>query len=177
MQDEPWIQTASGKRFPLLHPDIAAIDIEDIAHGLSLICRFTGQCDRFYSVAEHSVHVSLAINPEYGLWGLLHDGTEAYLGDMASPLKKALPEYKRIENRLMEAIATRFSLGPKPDSVKTADSKLLRVERRALMTPSPAPWKDDDKDLGDLPNVTIHGWSPQMAKAAFLARFEELGGK
>src|SRR5579872_2947230 len=88
--NQPWIQTASGLEFPLFEPRLDAINIEDIAHGLSMICRFTGQCARFYSVAEHSVHVSHLVPREDAAWGLLHDAAEAYLGDVASPLKKHL---------------------------------------------------------------------------------------
>jgi len=85
-----WIQTISGRKFPLAEPDPNQIDIEDIAHALSMLCRFNGHCTQFYSVAEHSMHVSHEISNDLALAGLLHDAAEAYLGDVPSPLKKEL---------------------------------------------------------------------------------------
>lgn len=82
-----WIQTFTGKKFPLDKPDPALIDIEGIAHALSLLCRFNGHCTRFCSVAEHSVHVAREIDLDLAMEGLLHDAAEAYLGDVHSPLK------------------------------------------------------------------------------------------
>ena len=91
----PWILMNSGLRVDLLDPDVASIDILDIAHGLSNICRFTGQTSVFYSVAEHCMHVSSIVEARTGdpyltLGGLLHDAHEAYTGDISSPMKAAL---------------------------------------------------------------------------------------
>src|SRR5690349_6806238 len=97
------ITTHSGVQFDLLKPDPSVVHLEDIAHALSHLCRYTGHCNRFYSVAEHSVIVSLMVppsEPKLAMQGLLHDATEAYVNDLARPLKDLLPEYKEIEMRV-----------------------------------------------------------------------------
>lgn len=133
-----WMQTASGKQFYPFFPEESAIDITDIAHGLSLTCRFSGQCSEFYSVAQHSLHVALAIadNTDQAadaLWGLLHDASEAYIGDMVSPLKQCFPEYRRVESRIMRSIAAKFGLPDHPpESVKYFDNVMLVTEVRDL---------------------------------------------
>lgn len=85
-----WIQTYTGKKFFPLHPHQNEYVIEDIAHALSMKCRFAGHCNAFYSVAEHSVKVSRIVAPESQLWGLLHDAAEAYLPDVCQPIKSQI---------------------------------------------------------------------------------------
>lgn len=128
------ILTQSGRSINLLQPDPALISIEDIAHGLSHLCRFTGHTRVFYSVAEHSLEVSYAVPAKYALEALLHDATEAYLGDVSSPLKALLPEYRLLEHGMDQAIRKRFGL-PAMQSpyVKHADLCMLATERRDLM--------------------------------------------
>ncbi|MBR9652087.1 hypothetical protein [Thalassovita aquimarina] len=110
MTDDAWIQTISGRKFPVGEPDPEQIDIEDIAHALSLLVRFNGHCTRFYSVAEHSVHVSHEVAPELALIGLLHDAAEAYLGDVPSPLKKQLSQFSEFEHKMELAIGECFGV-------------------------------------------------------------------
>jgi hypothetical protein len=92
-----WIQTYSGRQFWPLDPRVEDVHLEDIAHALSNVCRYTGHVREFYSVAEHSVHVSWSCEPEDALWGLLHDASEAYLADMARPVKQNMPVYVAAE--------------------------------------------------------------------------------
>jgi len=84
--DEHWITTYTGKRFHYLDPQPEEIDIVDIAHALSLTCRFGGHCKEFYSVAEHSIRVAEIVPKEFQLLALLHDAGEAYTGDVQSPI-------------------------------------------------------------------------------------------
>ncbi len=133
---DSWIQTYSGLRFDFINPHPSMIDIKDIAHSLANQCRFNGHCKEFYSVAEHSVHVATLVsktNPELLMEALLHDAAEAYIGDMVSPLKAILPEYKVIERRVEETIAARFGLQfPFHPVIKQADQQLLVDEKNQL---------------------------------------------
>src|SRR5579885_2784587 len=87
MRHGDWIQTYCGVAFYPLDPRPEEILIEDIAHALSMLCRFTGHVKRFYSVAQHCVYVSHRCDPKDALWGLLHDAAEAYLNDISRPVK------------------------------------------------------------------------------------------
>lgn len=85
-----WIQTFTGKQFWPLAPKASDVCIEDIAHALSLKCRFGGHVKKFYSVAEHCVRVMKILKPADQLWGLMHDAAEAYLPDIAAPIKRSV---------------------------------------------------------------------------------------
>jgi uncharacterized protein len=146
---DAWVQTYSGTKFYPLEPDPEDIHLIDIAHSLAHQCRFTGHCDRFYSVAEHSFYVSKHCSPENALWGLLHDATEAYLADIARPIKMLMPEYKEIEKRLEGAIALKFNLPLEiPAEVKEIDLRILGDEQAKFMLNSPEPWQFLGKKLG-----------------------------
>lgn len=167
-----WLQTYQGKAFSLTHPKASDVNIQDIAHALAHTCRFGGHCSRFYSVAEHSVLVSLVVPPEDALAGLMHDATEAYVVDVPRPLKLLLSDYAEIEARVAVVIAQKFGLGDMPPSVKLADNTVLLAERDALMLPPPYPW---GWDVGLTPaNVNIRGLLPGAAASLFLNRFVEL---
>lgn len=105
-----WVQTVSGRAFWPLEPDPDHMCIEDIAHGLSLLCRFNGQTSEFYSVAEHSWLLSQVVPPEYALEALMHDGPEAYLPDICSPIKPFIVGFYEIEDRIIEAMAQKYDL-------------------------------------------------------------------
>lgn len=169
----PAILTASGWPMSLTFPTWRCIDDQDIAQALSRICRFCGHSRQFYSVAQHCVHVSEIVPREDALAALLHDATEAYIGDLVSPLKSMLPAYKAIEQRLWSAIAQRFSVDPVlPASVKQADLQLLAIERRDLLPDSPMEWPclENIEPLED----PIEPWSPDIASLAWGLRLEEL---
>lgn len=174
-----WIATFSGNRFWPLHPTAADIRIEDIAHALSNICRFTGHCREFYSVAEHSVHVSRVCDPKDALWGLLHDASEAYICDVARPIKPMLTNYRSIEHEIMLCVCERFGLDPiQPDSVTIADDRLLATEARDLLAGGGAgwTWPAEYGPNGPVPLTNpILPVSPSVARYMFAARLVELG--
>lgn len=171
-----WIQTRTGKQFDLLHPDHDAIDILDIAHSLSMQCRFTGHTREFMSVAQHCVLVSHLVPSKDALDDLMHDATEAYVTDLARPLKLLLPQYKTIEDNIYSHLAHKFGLSnPLPPSVKHADNISLMWERRDLMSTPPRPWTDEHL-LSEVPSQKLTGLEPKAAREEFLDRFYELTG-
>lgn len=163
-----WMQTFSGRQFWPLDPRPEEVSIVDIAHALANACRFAGHCERFYSVAEHSVLMSYIVAPEDALVALMHDATEAYVVDVPRPLKPFLPGYKEIEAGVWRAIALHFNLPAElPASIKLADNAMLLAEAEQIMKPHPAPWSVP----GEPANVQIRGWRPDMAEFRFLERF------
>ncbi len=169
-----WIQTYSGQVFYPLDPRPEEIHIIDIARSLSFQCRFSGHTRYFYSVAEHSVRVSLAC-PTDKAWALLHDASEAYLVDLPRPLKRFSELgrlYMEAEVRVMQAVCRRFGLPiEQPAIIEKIDRVLLITEKRDLMTMEPKPWEDTEIPLP----AKITPWTSYQAETAFLARFKELG--
>jgi len=149
--------------------------IEDIAHALSNQCRFSGHTREFYSVAQHSVLVSrLLAGTGLETWGLFHDASEAYLTDVARPLKRDPyfgKAYRGAEARAMRAVLEAFDLPwPEPHEVKAADNVLLATERRDLMSSAPGRWAVLD---GIIPlEDEISPWSPKRSRREFLTRYE-----
>lgn len=128
------IRTYTGKVFDLKVMDPESICIEDIAHALSLTCRFSGHIDGLYSVAQHSLMANYYASPENKLQALMHDASEAYIGDMPSPFKKMMPDYKMIENNLMKQIAIKYKFDwPLCQEVKDIDRRLLDQEWDSLI--------------------------------------------
>lgn len=169
----PDILTVSGTYFNFLEPHLSVITIEDIAHGLGNVCRFAGHTREFYSVAQHSYHASFLVPPEHALAALLHDAHEAYIGDMPTPLKRLIPQFKEMELRIEEAVLAHFGLAlPLHPCVKQADLRMLATEQRDLLPPH-----DDEWALlrGVEPcRDTIHPWPAASARMAFLQRYREL---
>jgi hypothetical protein len=127
------IETQHGS----FNPQDPKFDIRDIAGGLSRKCRFNGQCNRFYSVAEHSVMVARLMSQVYGgdpLEGLLHDGSEAYLPDVPSPYKHVLPDLSAMDKRVESALRAHFKLAPeKSPACARADMTALLIEAYYLL--------------------------------------------
>lgn len=172
-RDGGWMQTFSGKQFWPMDPHVDDIDIRDIAHSLSMQCRYNGHSLRYYSVAEHSVYVSRYVSGHLALEGLLHDAAEAYLCDIPRPLKPHLTNYRETEERLERVIATHFGLKyPFHPDIKRVDSAILGDEKEALMSTEPEPWYLPYEALG----VKIEGWMPQEAEKRFLERYRALRG-
>lgn len=168
----PTIMLRSGAWFDFCAPATSEFTIEDIAHGLANICRYSGQCSSFYSVAEHSILVSdTAVGFEFE--ALLHDAAEAFLGDITRPLKQMLPDYKRIEADVERAILDRFGVvGSLPSQVKQADLRVLAAEQRQIMPEGTDGWVRGQK-VEPAPIVVRH-LPPSEAKRIFLQRFEVL---
>lgn len=171
-----WLGTNSGAVIDLLEPDPAEICIEDIAAGLSKVCRFNGQITRHYSVAEHSIHVAELVPNRYKRIALLHDASEAYLCDVPTPLKRLLGDtYMDIERRVTAAIAIALNvegLNDLPLAVKNAD-KVMTVTERDAFTLVPHDWGPDYEEALRYPNFTRMYNNPRRAYDAFLQRYNE----
>lgn len=174
-----YIQTFTGRRFYPADPRPWDVDIHDIAHALSNLCRFNGHTRQFYSVAQHSVLVSCIVPESLALDGLMHDAAEAYLSDITSPVKPLLEEIARIEARIHESIAIAMAANYRslichthPLQIKHADLVMLATERRDLLTPTVDEWPCLE---GITPRPEqITAWDPATAKKMFLERFAEL---
>jgi hypothetical protein len=161
-----WIQTYTGRQFYPLTARPIDIDARDIAHALSMLCRYGGHCNKFYSVAEHSVLMARALDPKHRKWAVLHDAPEAYLVDVPKPLKVHLGDYEMIERHLMQVICERFNLPAEaPPAVKRADMRIMMDERAQNMGRSPQPWAVETVPLG----VDLQFWPPEKAKQEYMA--------
>jgi len=227
-----WIQVHSGRQFWPLDPRAEEIDIGDIAHALSLVCRFTGHVKEFYSVAQHSVLVALTVKrwladamcdgckdggvePVQASWcrdvdgrllcdvcfaatstaaprtswalddrgvrllalaGLLHDGSEAYLCDVARPIKMLaeMARYREAEAKVQSCVYEAFNLWPiEPRIVKRADDVLLSTEARDLLATLHPAWTVRPPGWPTL-EERIVPCSSKEAERMFLQTFEEL---
>jgi uncharacterized protein len=168
-----YIGTRYGRMVNIVHPNPNDISIEDIADALSKICRFGGHCDPFYSVAQHSVLVAANMPRAGALEGLLHDASEAYLGDVVAPLKHQpeLAGYRKLEARMMEAISVRFGLGMEHwhPHIKVADARAYvtevtqRTDRNVQRDPICIEFQPYE--------VTLEEWDSDTAKKQFLHAF------
>ncbi len=172
-----YFRTYSGKHVYPFSPSPDEIDIGDVAHSLSQMCRFLGHTEGFYSVAQHSILVSQHVPRQDALWGLLHDASEAYLCDLPAPIKRdpQMRVYRIAEDRLMAAVCARFGLNPEmPHSVRIADKVLLATEFRDVTTMNDQAWIVDECGQEPLSDFQIVPWSSAVAEAGFMERFREL---
>jgi 5'-deoxynucleotidase YfbR-like HD superfamily hydrolase len=200
MTTKSWIRTWPTRRaFDVLKPTASMVHPLDIAHHLGMLCRFTGGCRNFYSVAEHCYWVSIRaeeiatklrgsflMNQNVieahvaycARWGLLHDASEAYIADLNRPTKHSpgLEGYRQLEDGILIAIAERFSLSlPMPAEVKQADDEMLFTERRDLLeTPDPEWDATIEVPREPLASYKVRMWLPGKARKMWLKRFAQL---
>jgi len=168
-----WMQTFGGRKLYPTRPDSRVVDIEDIAHALSQICRFGGHTRKPYSVAQHSVLLSYECRREDRVNALLHDAAEAYLGDVVRPFKLQIPWFRPLENRSLRAISRALGVPSirEPRKLVRVHEALLASERRDLLKDVPAlDWGLTEKPL----LRKVHPWSPAEAKSWFLLRYRQL---
>ena len=129
-----YFPTRKGRRINFDQISEEAIHIEDIAHALSMVCRFGGHCPRHYSVAEHSLLVAELVPDKYKLAALLHDASEAYVGDMVAPLKRLpnMKPYRMMEDMIHGFIEAKFDVELDHNIIKEADIKALFIEARSF---------------------------------------------
>jgi hypothetical protein len=174
------IRLRSGRYFDFLDPQPDQFTLADIAGALSKICRFGGQIERFYSVAEHLVMCDRVAERDGHHLGvrkavLMHDAAEAFCGDMVKPLKEMMPAYKVVEARVEAVIAKKFGIDFDEylGFVSEIDHAMLIAERRQLFSKDKVKWAGED-DVRPL-HVMIEGWRPMDAEVAFVHRCLSVG--
>lgn len=177
--NERYIETASGLLYHFEAPSPDEIDIEDIAFALSNKCRFSGHT-QFFSVAEHSLSVAHRLPPELRLAGLLHDAAEAYLGDIPSPLKAVLPDYRSLEDINEIAIAKKFNVVLDiydKSVVKRADVDALFTEAYYLLPSKGKDWSMfQNEDFEVLSKYAPQCLPPHVAYKIFMDAYEHFTG-
>ncbi len=167
-----YVHTHSGRMLSLIDPQPEDITLLDLAHGLSHVCRYSGQTRQFYSVAEHSILVSGMVPIGLRLAGLLHDACEAYVTDIPAPLKQFLPQYKEFEERVQSAIDAKFGIKRSDedrDVIKISDVQVRLIESgspKLFLYPFEE-YRDDSK---------IYPLSSSEAKSLFIEKFNYLSG-
>ena len=181
---EGFIRTWSGKHIKYDEFSVEDVDILDIAHALSMVCRFGGHVPRHYSVAEHCLLVAQLVPDELKLAALLHDAAEAYVGDMVSPLKRLLPHYRAMETNIQFKIDSVFSahhIGEATQVIHEADMKALYIEARSFygeneieawgFAPEIVEW-----GRGSSRDVLCYAPSPHDIEKQFMNAFLAYGG-
>jgi hypothetical protein len=173
-----WQQTYSGTKFDLLNPQADLVDLQDICHALSQLCRFGGHTKYFYSVGEHCLRARLIVKDKdilTQLYVLMHDFTEAYVVDVPRSIKLMLKEYKPLEERVAVAIAEHFKI-PWPMNqhyagiVHECDEIMLATEARDALYGGPKNWIPTHKPLFQ----TISPMSMDLVKANLMVITTEL---
>ncbi len=174
-----WIETSQGIKFDLGDPHPNDVNIKDVAHALSQLCRFNGHTRDFYSVAQHSIMVADKLPPELQLQGLLHDAHKAYTGEPTRPLKDFFKWLDNLRPTIMDLLEIRVR-----ETVRAAlgvptvlDPEVAEVDRRMLMTEkdqllSGLLW--DWKPWDPYEKLRITSWPPASAEKAFLDCYEYL---
>lgn len=178
-------RTYSGVMLDLRDPDPSKVRVADLAHHLAHVNRFGGAAHQYYSVASHSVYVSRRLAEEghptdVQLAGLLHDSSEAYLGDVVSGLKRMLPEYRVIEARWEHMLERLFGVAwVGVPAIKTADIRARITESRDLFSGT---YPQAELDVGGVRHAELEAYAepvrsetPDEAEFAWLSRAAELG--
>ena len=181
LKETSWIETNTGSRVDPLHLYDSEICIENIARPLSFLCRFAGQCSRFYSVAQHCIHVTDLVATELVqednrtcLAALLHDSAEAYINDISRPVKYAVKGLKEIEDIILGRIMNHFHLeGADWTLIKKMDNVMLATEALYFMSSKGEGWYLPEKPK----SMVIPKLSMEYVYDLFMERFYKFGGK
>ncbi len=175
--EDGWIELVSGTQFYFGAPEDHMILVEDVAYSLSNLCRYNGHTGRFYSVAEHAILLADYVasqtwaTPRDVLTALHHDDAEYIIGDLARPVKAKIPQFKKMELFLDEAIAKRFgTIFPFPPWMREFDSRILCDEHEHIMNPSDNDWGTDALEPLGVRFMHWMGRVPLLMRVAYLRR-------
>lgn len=192
----PWIQKRyAGKYYPL-DPRPEEIQMDDIAHCLANLCRFTGDTREFYSVAQHCWLMSFAVPAQFALLALMHDSAEAYIGDISRPLKRTmriqypdgeLVTFKELERRTLQVIGVAIEM---PDLfqfasdntygamlrkvIDDADMLMLATEARDVLACIHDDWRVKESNGFRVLDFPIKPVPPHIAEDLFKSRYMQL---
>lgn len=175
----PTITTYSGIRMNPVEPQAEDIDIKDIAHALSLICRGGGHVRSFFSVGQHSLICAeeaklRGCSLRVQLGALLHDGSEAYMSDLVRPVKQQIPQYREIENRLIDTIWGSFIPGEplsqeERQIIKDIDDDTMSWDMKILLG------DEINQNYRNLHHLPDHTFVPMdQVEALYLKKFDQL---
>ena len=171
-----FLGTLSGTNLHFMNPHEDEICLDDIANALSKNCRYAGQINRFYSVAEHSVLMARYFIDkgefQKAFTALMHDATEAYLVDVPRPIKPHLIGYIEMEERLMKVIFEKFNVQPMCKDVKELDCHIVHDEAKVLFNSIPD-WVKFYRSFG----IELKCWTHEQAKSEFENTYHDLMGK
>ena len=172
-----WVSLRFTERFFFEDPRPQDFCIEDVAHGLSMICRFGGHVPVYYSVAQHSVLVASQVPPALRREALLHDRAEAYLGsDLVRPIKRALSYYEDMERRILHVSAPVFGVPTvMSPEVHDADNRMLVTEAAQFFRGHKTKWWLEPQWPPPYPSLRIEPWTPEQARMAFRAMWTTSG--
>ena len=178
-----WLETVTGKEFSIAEPTAKMVDVADIAHALSHLCRFGGHSKTFYSVGQHSVYAYKVAEDYYPkdknlqMAVLLHDGSEAYTTDLIRPLKLMLPEFCAIEAKIQACIYKALGIHcgeAEEEAIKLIDNNLLRLEAEHLLQS-----KGEKFDFDGVQQLKfsfgIQPWTAVTARRQFLRAYYGAG--
>ena len=170
-----FLNTYTGKQIKIISIKPDDICLPDIAHSLSMICRFNGHCSFFYSVAQHSISIfnelkNLKYSPKIQLYGLLHDAAEAYICDLPKPIKIYIPQYRKLESKIQKKIWKAFNI-PKPTYreykiIKELDVSMMQLEANMLMK---------NMDINDLSLLNLKAEVAHVSSDIIEKEFLEIG--
>jgi hypothetical protein len=173
-----WLQSYGGKVINPHKVDYRNVEMEDVAHALSMKCRFSGHCDTFYSVAEHTVRGSHLVPKEQALAFLLHEVDEVFSPDIPAPIKHLVRVdgvswddwVWRQELAILRALGLPH-LDVHTPEIKKTDLQMLAWEQRDLMGPPPKDWQLPEKPPT---SKIIHPWSPAYAEFRWIDCYNAL---
>jgi 5'-deoxynucleotidase YfbR-like HD superfamily hydrolase len=164
--NDGFFNTHSGRKIDLNNPTVEMIDVDDIEHALANYCRFGGHSKYHYSVAQHSILVAFLCPDELKFAGLMHDATEAYLGDVIKPLKVIIGDvYKKLEDKFDAVICETFGLTKSELlAVKIYDKQAIEIEHNHFFKGN----SDKFKRIFS----GFHDWTQPHAKRRFKEQFD-----
>jgi len=181
-----WIHTFTGRRYDLRNPNPEVLTVQDVAHALSLINRYTGHTRVPYNVAQHSVLAAFQVPAPLRPMALFHDGHESVVGDVASPIKVVLGDaWRAFEDLHERPFRRRFGLPEEfPLAIKEVDVRLLATEERDLLAPGEGTeeFRSDVADMAARLGVScrpfsckIQPWTSAESEDMFLRMARMLG--